>query len=76
MNNELRKTIQKNLKKYRKEKGFTQSDVAKKLNSTKTTIASWEQGKSLPSIETAYKLMMLYGLKIDDLFKNNDEVIL
>lgn len=73
MDNEIRKIVQKNLKKYREEKGFTQTDLAIKIGSNKTTVASWEQGKSVPSIDMAYRIMNIYGLSINLLFKEEGD---
>lgn len=44
----------------RKEKGITQAELAKTLDLKPTTVASWEQGKSLPNIQTLYRLAQYY----------------
>lgn len=72
MDNETRKLIGENLKRYRNERGYTQTDIAVYLDSTKTTVATWEQGRGVPDIETAYRLMKYYSLSIEDLFKGVD----
>lgn len=61
---ELRKKISQILYNCRKEKGLTQEELAKMFDASFTTVASWEQGKSLPSIQTLYKLSKLYGKSI------------
>ena len=69
MNDETRKIIGENLKRFRKEKGITQTDLAVYLGSTKTTVATWEQGKGVPDIEMAYRIMQYYNLAIEKLFE-------
>ena len=48
----------------RKEKGISQRQLAKDIDSKETTVASWEQGKSLPSIDMLYRLSKYYGKTI------------
>lgn len=43
--------IQKNIKKLRGEKGFTQDALAEKINVTRQTISSWENGRTQPDID-------------------------
>jgi transcriptional regulator with XRE-family HTH domain len=72
MDKELKQTIGKNLKKFREEKGLTQTDVAMILGSTKSTIATWEQGRAVPDIEMAHRLMLYYGKIMENLFEANE----
>lgn len=57
---ELRKNIRENLKFLRKENGLTQSQVGDIVGKKETTIASWEQGLSLPDLQTLYRLSIYY----------------
>lgn len=45
--------------------GDTQASLAGKLNVTRHTIASWEQGKSSPSHEMLVKICELYDVSSD-----------
>lgn len=65
--------IGRRLKQFREERGYTQTDIAIFLDSKKTTVASWEQGKSVPDIRTAYRLLAYYHLTLDALFKQREE---
>ena len=40
-----------NLKKIRKDKGYTQEILAEKLNVVRQTVSKWEKGLSLPDID-------------------------
>lgn len=61
---ELRTKIMNILIECRKEKGLSQSELAKVIDSKPTTVASWEQGLSLPSIQMLYRLAQYYGKTI------------
>lgn len=60
----LRSKIMSILIQCRKEKGISQVELAEIIDSKPTTVASWEQGKSLPSIQTLYRLSQYYGKTI------------
>lgn len=60
----LRNKIMSILIQCRKEKGISQVELAEIIDSKPTTVASWEQGKSLPSIQTLYRLSQYYGKTI------------
>lgn len=61
---EIRTNVMNVLIECRKEKGISQRQLAKDINSKETTVASWEQGKSLPSIDMLYRLSKYYGKTI------------
>lgn len=52
--------------------GFTQSEVAERLNKTKNTIVSWESYTTAPDIKTAQAMAKLYGLSVDDIVWDKD----
>ena len=58
------------LKDLRKEKGYTQSDVAKALCVSQQTVAKWESGSAIPRIDKLQKLADLFGCSIGVLIKN------
>lgn len=53
------------LKELRKEKDFSQLQIAKQLNMSKMAISHWEKGNSEPSIEQLKKLASLFDVSID-----------
>jgi len=75
------KKIPNCLSKYRRQKGFTQKEVARILGFKKSSIISkWENGVSLPSTTSLFKLACLYGRQVEALFfdlykKIKEEVI-
>jgi len=59
------------LRRYRKIKKLKQSDVAKMIGITNSSLISrWETGFSLPDLENAFKLAVIYGVMVDALFIN------
>lgn len=59
------------LKEIRKNKKFTQKDVAQKLNISQQTYSDYENGKSEPNIDVLKKLSKLFNISIDNLVDNN-----
>lgn len=45
-----------NLKKIRKDKGYTQEILAEKLNVVRQTVSKWEKGLSLPNVDMLSKI--------------------
>lgn len=56
------------LKVYRAMHDLTQDALAEKLRVTRQTIISIEKGKYDPSLELAFKMARLFGVKIEDIF--------
>ncbi len=55
------------LKKLRINAGLTQKDFASKLNTTDTTVSSWENNKRLPDILTLRDIAQLLNVTYDEL---------
>ena len=56
------------LKVLRAEKDMTQEDLADKLGVTRQTIISIESGRYTPSLPLAFKIAIVFGKKIEDIF--------
>lgn len=62
------------IKELRKEKGWTQEELAEKIGVTRQTIAALENQRYSPSILIAYNLTRLLGHKlIEDVFIFDEE---
>lgn len=68
---EIRTNIMNVLIECRKEKQLTQEQLAELMDVKPTTVASWEQGKSLPSLQMLYRLAMYYQKTMDYMYGNN-----
>ena len=51
----------------RKEKGLTQQQVAEALHVTRQAVSKWEQGKSLPDVDTLLHLAELFQVPVEAL---------
>ena len=65
---EVRTKVMNVLIECRKEKGISQKELANVVDSEETTVASWEQGKSLPSIDMLYRLAKYYNKSMDYMY--------
>lgn len=61
------KTFCKNLKEIRKATGFTQKDIAIKLQVVESCYANWEQGRTEPNVDMLRKLGNIFNVTIDEL---------
>lgn len=68
-----RVVIGNNLKDIRKNNKLTQKDIASKLNTTQSTISSYESGKTLIKTSFLYNLTKIYeNFSIDEILRNNN----
>jgi putative transcriptional regulator len=56
------------LKDLRTERAWTQADLALRVGVSRQTINAIEKGKFDPSLPTAFRLAKLFGLKIEEVF--------
>lgn len=68
----MEKTIGKKLYDLRKQSGFTQDFVAEKLGVSAQAVSKWENDIACPDIMSLPNIAELYGITIDELFKNDD----
>lgn len=57
----------KNIRKYRKQKNYTQVELAKKLNYGYTAIANYESDRNEPSFDSLIKLAEVLDVTADEL---------
>lgn len=60
------------LKEIRKSNKLSQIDVANKLNVTKQSVANWENGNVMPSIDMLIKISNTFNVSSDFLLGLND----
>ncbi|MFV0518086.1 MAG: helix-turn-helix domain-containing protein [Aminipila sp.] len=56
-----------NLKSIRKAKGFTQDELAVRLNVVRQTISKWEKGLSVPDAEMLIKIAEVFETPVSEL---------
>ncbi len=74
-NTEISKNIAKNLIFYRKEAGFTQAELAEKINYSDKSISKWESGNGVPDVYTLMQMAELYGVTLNDLVGEGTPVL-
>lgn len=75
MNPKNRKKLETNIKRYRNEKGLSQQALADQVGVRRETIIRLERGEYNPSLELAYDISSVFGVKIEDIFFFGDEDI-
>lgn len=60
------------LKRYRKSFGWTQKQLADRLNVSQPAVGSWESGRTEPSQDIQNKLANLFGISTDELLGRNN----
>ncbi len=66
-------TIYEKLVQLRKSKGWSQEDLAEKLNVSRQAISRWENGTALPDAENLRQLSHLFGVSSDYLLNDDYE---
>lgn len=51
----------------RKQKGFSQEELANRLNVSRQTVSKWEVGDSTPDMEKLIAISDLFGITLDEL---------
>ena len=63
------------IRKLRKEAGYTQEDVSRKLNIQRQTYCNYENGTRMPPLEIIIALADLYKLSVDALVRDGTPVL-
>jgi len=62
-----------NLKKLRKQKGFSQEELAAKLHVVRQTISKWEKNLSVPDADTLIRLAEILEVSVSELLGSKIE---
>ena len=60
--------MKNNLRDMRTEKGWSQADLADRLNVSRQTVNAIETGRYDPSLPLAFALAKLFKCKVEDIF--------
>ncbi len=66
--------MENRLKELRAERGWSQADLAEKLDVSRQTVNSLERGKYDPSLPLAFKIASIFVLPIENIFKPEEGV--
>jgi putative transcriptional regulator len=61
--------LRNSVRELRAERGMTQQDLADKIGVTRQTVIAIEQDKYSPSLETAFKIAMVFGVPLEKVFQ-------
>ena len=64
--------MRKKLIELRKKRGYTQEQMAKKLDVARTTYTGYEKGNVSPSLEVALNIKKILDYKKDDILEDNE----
>lgn len=67
-------TIGDVIKKYRKNKGMTQEEMASRLGVTAPAVNKWERGNTLPDVTLLAPIARLLGITTDELLSFKDDL--
>ena len=63
-------TLAEKLKSARENAGYSQSQVAERLNISRQAVSRWENGRAYPDIDNLVVLSEIYKVSIDELLKD------
>src|SRR5699024_1841387 len=66
--------LSEKLRAARTQAGLTQEQAAEELLVSRQTVSNWETGKTYPDIVSVVKMSDLYGVSLDGLLKEKEEV--
>lgn len=72
---QIKEMIKENLVKYRKANKLTGEEVSEALNMNHGTYRSWETGRSSPKFSSVIKLAQIYGVSVESLLCDHQELI-
>lgn len=64
----IKREIGKTIKKYREQKEMSQSELAKRMNTTRQCISSWEKDRTQPDIDTITRLVEIFDITLAEFF--------
>jgi putative transcriptional regulator len=68
-----KKSLRNNLKVYRAMEDWTQEELARRVDVTRKTINTIENGRYVPSTYLALKIAAAFGVTVEDLFQLDEE---
>lgn len=56
----------KQIARLRKQKGWSQEELAERLHVSRSAVAMWESGKNMPTAAMAYEMALLFGCGLNE----------
>ncbi|MBO8157395.1 MAG: helix-turn-helix transcriptional regulator [Bacillaceae bacterium] len=67
----MEQKLAENIKYFRKLKNWTQQDLANQLQISRSVVAKWESGSSVPDVKTLVLLSGIFEVSVDHLIGNH-----
>lgn len=67
--------LSEKIKKLRAEKNLTQEQLAEKLQVSRSTISSWETGRSYPDLEMVIEICDCFNVSLDFLLREDEKMV-
>ena len=71
--NNLEQIVANNLTELRKEKKWTQAELAEKINYSDKSVSKWERGEALPDLKVLLQMAELFGVNLEYFTTENAE---
>ena len=65
--------IEEKIQRLRKEKGWSQEELAFRLDVSRQSVSKWEMGTAVPDVDKILKMSELFGVSTDYLLKDSNE---
>jgi len=66
--------LQENIKRFRKERGLTQEELAIRVNVVRQTVSKWEKGQSVPDADLLQKIAEVLEVQVSQLLGEEKEM--
>ena len=66
--------IANRLAKLRKEKGYSQEELAEKLGLSRQAVSKWDRAESSPDTDNLICLAKLYNVSLDELLRTEEDI--
>lgn len=72
MSNKKKSHLGENIRSFRKNKGWTQKDLAQKLECSQTVVAAYENNRRMPLADKIIQMAELFNVSYDQLFGSTE----
>jgi len=66
--------LNEKLYEYRKNKNWSQEELAERLEVSRQTVSKWESGRAIPELNKLIRISEIYNVTVDELVKDSVEI--
>ena len=66
--------LNEKLYEYRKNKNWSQEELAERLEVSRQTVSKWESGRAIPELNKLIRISEIYNVTVDELVKDEVEM--